>query len=181
MILLRAGLGPFSLSLPLWTGLGPWSFFSLSPPLPRNWSHVSAGEGLNGAINQWAAGLGPWLFPPRYLFCRPENDRQQLLRSSRTDRPTVSAAIPPLAASAAPPARALPSALVCHPSRSGGQRLRQRSQRRIPFVLRRTCAIGVARKHTMPRALPAAEGAKVAGPTSNADPPLTSLGLPHQS
>ena len=56
---------------------------SLSPPLPRNWSHVLAGGGLNGAINQWAAGLGPWFFPPRYLFCRPENDRQQLLRSPR--------------------------------------------------------------------------------------------------
>ena len=56
---------------------------SPSPPLPRNWSHVLAGEGLNGAINQWAAGLGPWFFPPRYLFCRPENDRQQLLRSPR--------------------------------------------------------------------------------------------------
>ncbi len=27
----------------------------------------------------------------------------------------------------------------------------------------------------MPRALPAAEGAKVAGPTSNADPPLAML------
>ena len=172
MILLRAGLGPSSLSLSPsvdWAGpsvllLSLSLSLSLSLPLPRNWSHVLAGEGLNGAINQWAAGLGPWFFPPRYLFCRPENDRQQLLRSPRcrslifclpfrarvlqfctsdvmeflspalrcghcafgdcpcrcccnatasasggrrpprrTDRPTVSAAIPPLAASGPPP------------------------------------------------------------------------------
>ena len=178
MILLRAGLGPFSLSLPLWTGLGPWSFFSLSlSPSPAQLVARLGGGGPQRGDKPVGCWAGPLVLPPS-LFVLPPRERPTTIATILPDRPPHGLGRhPPLSSLRPLPARALPSAVVCHPSRSGGQR----SQRRIPFVLRRTCAIGVARKHTMPRALPAAEGAKVAGPTSNADPPLTSLGLPHQS